>query len=240
MNYAVIFAGGIGSRMGSPVPKQFLEVDGKPILIHVVEKFSAHPEIDGIVIASKAEYIDYCGELVQRSGLEKVKRVIAGGATGQETIYRGLREVAQKLSRDPARDIVLVHDGVRPLIDAKLISDSIACAAANGNSIAVSRAIETVIRVDGDGMVTGTVDRSECCNAKAPQCFVLGDLLSVHERARADGIYNAIDCATLMSQYGHRLYTTLCSPENIKITTPGDYYMFKAIYEAKQRGEHLG
>ena len=239
MNYAVIFAGGIGSRMGSSVPKQFLEVDGKPILVHVAEKFSSHPLIGGIVIASKEEYIGKCLELIRRYGLKKVVNVIPGGPTGQETIYNGVREVYLNHSANPDRDIVLIHDGVRPLITEELITESIACTERNGNSIAVSNAIETVIRVDRNGTVTGTVDRSECRHAKAPPCFFLKELWEVHSRAKEDGVINAIDTATLMSMYGCKLHTTPCGPENIKITTPGDYYMFQAIYEARKRGEVL-
>lgn len=238
MNDVLIFAGGVGSRMGSRVPKQFLEVDGRPILIHTVQAFARHEEIDGIVIVSKAEYIDYCRELVERFAVPKVLDVIAGGESGQESIFHGLTYLHGQVSRDPAQDVVLIHDGVRPVITPELISASIACVRENGSSIAVSRAIETIIRVNAEGNVVETVDRSWCRYAKAPQCFFLEDIWQAHLRANAEHVTGVIDSATLMARYGHRLFTVECPAENIKITTPNDYYMFKAMYEAQHgKGE---
>ena len=231
MNYTVIFAGGIGSRMGSSIPKQFLEVAGKPIIIHTIEKFAEHPEIDGIVVVSKEEYIDYCRDLISKYNIGKIFDVIAGGETGQQTIFHGLDYLYNNVSHDPKKDIVLIHDGVRPLINGKLITESIKCTKKNGNSIAAAKAIETVIRVNDEGKMKETVDREKCRNAKAPQCFFLEDIINCHHRAIADGRENMIDSATLMSVYGYTLYTTECGQENIKITTPIDYYMFKGMYE---------
>lgn len=239
MNYTVIFAGGVGARMGSAVPKQFLEVGGKPIIIHTVEHFDRHPEIDGIVIVSKEEYIGLCRDLVRQFQIHKVLDVIPGGETGQMSIFNGLDYLYTHVSKAPDEDVALMHDGVRPLIDEKLITDSIRCARENGNSIAVAKAIETVIRVDAEGIVLDAVDRSECRNAKAPQCFMLGEIWRTHKRAQRDGHYNMIDSATLMSSYGTRLFTVDCKQENIKVTTPNDYYMFKAIYEARENEEVL-
>lgn len=232
MNYALIFAGGVGSRMGSDIPKQFLKVGDKPIIIHVIEKFSSHPDIDGIVIVCKEEYIDECRGYVDRYRVDKILDIIPGGENGQGSIRNGICYLRYNVSKTPEEDIVLIHDGVRPLIDHDLITRSIKCARENGNSIAVSKAIETVIRVDQRGQIKGTIDRSECRNAKAPQCFFLEDIYREHMQAVKDGKTDMIDSATLMSAYGHRLYTTECKMENIKITTPNDYYMFKGMYEA--------
>ncbi len=239
MVFVVIFAGGVGSRMGSEIPKQFLKVDEKPILIHVVEKFNSHPLVDGIVVVSKKEYINYSRDLCNEYGLNKVLSVIEGGDTGQGSIRNGIYVVAEHFSNDPDNDIVIIHDGVRPLITEQLITDNIACAKKYGNSISVSKAIETVIRVDENGMVLDVVDRSMCRNAKAPQCFRLSDIWNTHKKAEEDGINNAIDSATLMSSYGTKLYTVETDYENIKITTPNDYYMFKAVYEAKKENRNV-
>lgn len=232
MNYALIFAGGVGSRMGSNIPKQFLRVDHKPIIIHVIEKFSAHEDIDGIVVVCKQDYITECESYIKEFNIHKVLAVIAGGNTGQASICCGINYLKETVSRHPEQDIVLVHDGVRPLIDHDLLTRSIQCVKQNGNSIAVSPAIETVIRIDAQGHIIDTVDRSQCRNAKAPQCFFLADIWAVHQQALQDGV-TTIDSATLMSHYGHQLYTTDCKAENIKITTPNDYYMFKGMYEAR-------
>ena len=239
MNFALIFAGGIGSRMGSEKPKQFLEVDGIPIIVHVLLHFQKHSKIDGIVIASKGEYVAYCKELCEKYSIEKLLKVVPGGMTGQGSIYNGLKIIAEEYSRNPESDIVLIHDGVRPAISEKLISDNIRCVEDFGNSITVAKAIETVIRIDDAGKVRETVDRSECRNAKAPQCFRVDDIWIAHKRALKDGITDSIDSATLMSLYGTVLHTVECGPENIKITTPNDYYMFRAMYMAEKKGEVL-
>ena len=231
MNYVVIFAGGVGSRMDSSIPKQFLKVAGKPIIIHVLEVFSTHPEIDGIVVVSKKEYIEECKEYINTFDISKVIDVIEGGFTGQESIRNGVIYINDRISNNSSEDVVLIHDGVRPLIDHKLISDSIKCTKENGNSIAASSAIETVITVDVEGRLKEIVDRSKCRNAKAPQCFILKDIYEAHKKAMSEGINNMIDSAMLMSSYGYKLFTTECGPENIKITTPNDYYMFKGMYE---------
>ena len=231
MNYALIFAGGIGSRMGSEVPKQFLKVENKPIIIHVMEKFSTHNLIDGLIVVCKKEYIDDCKNFINEFQVQKVIDVIPGGETGQESIGQGIRYLIENVSATPEQDIVLIHDGVRPLIDYDLITRSIQCTRKNGNSIAVSPAIETVIRVDSNGHIVETVDRSCCRNAKAPQCFILDTIWEAHKRAVQEGV-TMIDSATLMSYYGYTLFITDCTPENIKITTPNAYYMFKGMYEA--------
>lgn len=234
MNYVIIFAGGVGARMGSDRPKQFLKVDGKPILAHTIEKFEKHPDINGIIVVSNKDYIGNCKELMSIYRLTKVFDVIAGGETGQLSIYNGLKHLVKNVSKNSNEDIVLVHDGVRPLINKDLITDSIRCCKVNGNSIAVSKAIETVIRVDQNGKLKETVDRSECRYAKAPQCFKIADLWSAHMWAMTIKDFSFIDSATLMSRYGYELHTTECSAENIKITTPNDFYTFEALYHAKK------
>lgn len=234
----MIFAGGIGSRMGSSTPKQFLEVDNKPIIIHTIEKFAGNNNISGIVVVCKEEYIGYCHKCIEKYKVPKILDIIAGGETGQGSIYNGLKYLVDNIAQNND-DIVLIHDGVRPVINDKLIDDSIKCVKIHGNSIAVSKAIETVIKVTKEGELEETIDRSLCRNAKAPQCFFLRDIWKTHLRAIKDGNIDMIDSATLMSIYGYVLHTTECSPENIKITTPNDYYMFKAIYEAWQKGTEL-
>ena len=231
MNYVVIFAGGIGERMGSQIPKQFLKVGGKPIIIHVLEKFSIHSEIDGIVVVCKEDLIEECREYIRQFKVNKIIDVIPGGDTGQLSIRNGIKYLVENVSTNQSGDIVLIHDGVRPLITGELITNSIQCTKQNGNSIASSAAIETVILIREDGSVDEIADRSRCRNAKAPQCFILKDIWEAHQKAMGEGKTNMIDSAMLMSYYGGKLYTTECGPENIKITTPNDYYMFKGMLE---------
>lgn len=232
MNYAVIFAGGTGQRMKSHnLPKQLLKVHGKPIIVHTVEKFQNCQEIDGIVLVCYEPTIPYIEELKVSYGLSKVLAIIPGGITGQESIYLGLKKV-KEFSKN-VNDLVLMHDGVRPLINEQLLCNNIEIARTYGNCVTVAKSIETVV-ITEDNKIASVVDRSFCRNAKAPQTFKLGDILAAHESARVAGKNDYIDSAMLMRHYGHELHTTECGQENIKITTQMDFYMFKAILDAEE------
>jgi len=240
MNIALIFAGGTGSRMKSTGrPKQFLELHGKPIIIHTLEHFENHPEIDAICVVCIAEWIDYLKKLLDRYLIRKVRWIVPGGASGQLSIFNGI-DAVYNTSDIPKDSTILVHDGVRPLINDKLISDCISMVAECGNAITVAPAIETVVLKNKDEHVESILDRSMCSLARAPQCFVLSDLFSAHIQAQKDHIENFIDSANLMNHYGHKLNIVEGPSENIKITTPLDFYVFRAIYEARENTQIYG
>ena len=237
MNTALIFAGGVGRRMNSgSVPKQFLEIDGKPIIIHTIEHFDKHPMIDKIVVVLIEDWIDRFKEMLVQFGITKVVSVIPGGKTGQESIRNGLTEI-ERIAGVPAEEVtVLIHDGVRPLINEKLITDNINAVAEYGNAVTVVPAIETVIEIDTDGDIFKVADRSIYRLARAPQSFILSDILNAHRRSLKDGTDYIIDSAMLMRHYGAILHTVEGPIDNIKITTPMDYIVFKAMYEVKKNG----
>ena len=237
MNTALIFAGGVGRRMNSgSVPKQFLEIDGKPIIIHTIEHFDKHPMIDKIVVVLIEDWIDRFKEMLVQFGITKVVSVIPGGKTGQESIRNGLTEI-ERIAGVPAEEVtVLIHDGVRPLINEKLITDNINAVAEYGNAVTVVPAIETVIEIDTDGDIFKVADRSIYRLARAPQSFILSDILNAHRRSLKDGTDYIIDSAMLMRHYGAILHTVEGPIDNIKITPPMDYIVFKAMYDAKKTG----
>ena len=238
MNIALIFAGGTGQRMNTASkPKQFLELHGKPIIIYTLEHFQHHPKIDGIVVVCLEDWIPYCKELLEKFHISKALDVVPGGINGQESIYNGL--VAAH-NRYPADAVVLIHDGVRPLINEQIITNDILCVNEHGSAITVSPAIETIVLKQKNGHVGNIFDRSECEMAKAPQCFYLGDIFANHERAKAEGKLDFIDSASLMQHYGCELSTVVGPPENIKITTPADFYIFRAIIDARENMQILG
>ncbi len=238
MNIAVIFAGGTGQRMNSKTkPKQFLELHGKPILVYTLEQFQQHDEIDGIVLVSIAGWIDYCKQLIDIYHLNKVASVVAGGSTGQESIYNGLCKSKELYPED---SIVLIHDGVRPLVDRDTISRAIACVKEHGSAITVSPAIETIVIKQDNCKVEQILDRSCCQHAKAPQCFLLKNILDAHNRAKREEKNDFIDSAYLMQHYGYELHTVEGTTENIKITTPSDFFMFRAIVDARESSEIFG
>ncbi len=244
MNIAVIFAGGTGQRMNSKTrPKQFLELHGKPILVYTLEVFQNHPEIDGIVLVTLASWVDYCEKLRERYQLTKLQAIIPGGATATESAYNGLNKACELYPED---SIVLIHDGVRPLVDEETIAKNIACVKKHGTAITISPAIETITLSTNDdpdsenGVVHQVIERSKCQMARAPQSFYLRDIIEAYRRAAEDGSVSFIDSATMMMHYGHQLYTVPGKPENIKITTPNDFYMFRAIVDARENSQIFG
>lgn len=237
MNNVLIFAGGAGRRMNSrSKPKQFLKLYGKEIIIHTLENFQNHPDVDNIVVVCIKGWITYLQKILAQYDMDKVRLIVNGGKTGQESIYNGLCALSDFAPED---SIVLVHDGVRPFVTDTLISDCIKSVKKNGSAITVTPAIETIVELDGK-MISAITDRSKCYHAKAPQCFFLGELLSAHEKAIKDGNTNMIDSASLMQHYGHKLYVVHGNPENIKITTPADFYTFRALYDARENQQIFG
>lgn len=239
MNIAVIFAGGVGSRMYSKEkPKQFLEIYNKPIIIHTIEHFEKHPMIDKIVVVCIESWISYLNELIYKFRINKVKEIVPGGETGQLSIYNGLKAAKKLVGKEKA--IVLIHDGVRPLINEKMITDNIMAVKKYGNSITSSIVKETIVEIDDDSNVLLVPDRVHSRVAKAPQCFFLDDILSSHEKALGEGKRNFIDSCTMMKYYGYKLHMTDGAYENIKITTPDDFYTMRAILEAKENAQIYG
>lgn len=236
MNIAVIFAGGSGERMHTrDVPKQFLLIHNKPVIIYTLEWFDKHPEIDAIVVACKEDTIDFFNSLIYKYRIEKVKEVVPGGKTGQMSIYNGLcaaKKVANEAGEKNA--IVLIHDGVRPMINTKIIADNIASVKKNGSAITTGLVTETVLVIDDNGTIDYVPNREKSRVAKAPQSFWLNDILEAHQKAQHDGIYNCIDSCTMMKGYGRSLYLVDGPAENIKITTQSDFYTMRAILDARE------
>lgn len=241
MNVALIFAGGTGVRMNSKsLPKQFLELHSKPIIIHTIEYFENHEDIDGIVIVCVDGWIDYLKSKLQKFGITKVKAIVTGGKTGQLSIKNGVDKI-QELYGDNPDTVVLVHDGVRPLIDRNIISKNIESVRKNGSAITVCPAVETLSILDeGKTEIQEIYDRSRCYFAKAPQSFFLKDLYDAHQKAYAAGKFDYIDSANLMKSYGHNLCAVEGPIENIKITTPFDFYVFRAIVDARENSQIFG
>ena len=239
MNYAVIFAGGIGKRMNTKaLPKQFLKLYGKEIIIYTLEHFEKHREIDGIAVACVEEWIPYLEELIEKYQFKKVKAVVPGGRTGQDSIFEGIKAVGRRAQGDG--HIVLIHDGVRPLINEQTITDCIKSVRENGSAITVAPAVETIIRVDDNQQVREVIERADCLMARAPQCFFLKEILEAHRKAVQENKHDFIDSASIMKYYGHTLSVVDGPVENIKITTPMDFYTFRALFEARESSQLFG
>lgn len=236
---ALIFAGGTGKRMNTKtLPKQFLELHGKPIIIHTIEHFESHPEIKDIVVVCVDDWLDYCKDLLAKFNIKKVSQVVPGGETGQMSIFNGLEALREKYQGND--DYVLIHDGVRPLIDEETIAKNIESVKKYGTAITVKPVIETVVQVDEEDIINNVIERSTCQTAVAPQSFVLSEIYSLHMRAQAEKLFDMTDSATLARYFGLPLHTVMGGSENIKITTPSDFYIFRAIYEARENAQIFG
>lgn len=241
MNIGVIFAGGVGARMNTKSkPKQFLDLHGKPIIIYTIELFDNHPDIDGIVVVCLESWIPFLKKMLKKFEITKVVRVIPGGVSGQDSIYKGLCAAEEYTNEQNDKNpIVLIHDGVRPLITEETITANIAKVRECGSCITTVPAIETVIINRHDGTLH-IPKRSDCMMARAPQSFYLKDILDAHRKSRQEGKMDFIDSCSLMSYYGYQLGLVQGPMENIKITTPTDYFVLRAMVEVHENQQIFG
>lgn len=240
MNISVIFAGGVGSRMNTKSrPKQFLDLNGKPVIIYTLELFDNHPEIDAIVVVCIEAWIPFLEKMLKKFEINKVVSIVPGGETGQLSIYNGLC-AAEQYSIEYCDDntLVLIHDGVRPLITEQTISDNILKVMECGSCITCIPATETFVVKADDGL--DIPERKKSLIARAPQSFLLNDILSAHRRAISEGIFDFVDSCTMMNHYGYELGLIEGPMENIKITTPTDYFIFRAMVEVHENQQIFG
>ena len=182
MNIAMIFAGGRGVRMGSGIPKQFLEIHGKPVLVHTLELFQEHDMIDKIYISVLEDYIGKTQKLVDRYGLDKVVSIIPGGATAQDSIYNVLKDAEKENDGD---SIVLLHDGVRPFVSYDTIKQNIESVQKYGSAITCTACYETILLSKSGEKVDSVPYRKDTFAAQAPQSFRLKDIIAAHDEVRA-------------------------------------------------------
>lgn len=239
MNIAIIFAGGSGIRMGAGIPKQFLEINGKPVIIHTLQLFQYHDEIDKIYISVLEDYIGYMEELIDEYRLSKVAGVLPGGETAQDSIYKALK-LAE--SENPDDSIVLIHDGVRPFVSYEVISDNIACVRENGNAITCTSCFETILLSHTGKEVETVPYRKDTFAAQAPQSFYLKDIIAAHDvvRARPERYENMVDACTIIRSQGLTAHMVPGNRGNIKVTTPEDVYMFRALLQYKENEQAFG
>ncbi|SFO26594.1 2-C-methyl-D-erythritol 4-phosphate cytidylyltransferase [Pseudobutyrivibrio sp. UC1225] len=239
MNIGLIFAGGVGARMHSKDrPKQFLEIYNKPIIVHTIEYFQKNKNIDAIVVVCVKDWIDFFNELVYKYRLKKVVKVVPGGESGQLSIYNGLCAAEEVANGE--KSVVLIHDGVRPLINSKLLTENIKSVEKYGSCITSGIVKETIVEIDDEGKIVMVPDRAHSRVAKAPQSFWLDEILASHRKALSENITNFIDSCTMMQHYGYDLHMIDGPYENIKITTPDDFYTMRAILQVREDAQIYG
>lgn len=234
MNVALIFAGGVGRRMKNQgLPKQFLDLLGKPVLIRTLENFQNSPDIGEIYIVMLSDFLEYTQSLVDQYDITKVKRIVPGGTSGQESIYNGLKSIKEQHPSD--NPIILIHDGVRPILESDLIQRNIESVEAYGSAISSIPAYETEVITKVD-IVDSIIDRNIAWIARAPQSFYLEDILEAHQSAIKQNDSTLIDSCSMMKKYSNiPLHIVETIPENVKITTPIDYQITKALIADKEQ-----
>lgn len=238
-NIAIIFAGGSGVRMGAGIPKQFLEINGVPILVHTIQLFQHHDEIDEIYLAVSAAHINYVEDLIEEFRLKKVVKIVPGGETAQDSIYHALK-VVEEVNEE--NTIVLIHDGVRPFVSYDVISKNIESVKENGNAITCTPCFETVL-ISESGKVVETVPyRKDTYVAQAPQSFLLKDIMKAHNAVRQlpTKYDNMVDACTIIRSQKMKAYMVEGNRGNIKVTTPEDVYLFRALLQYKENEQAFG
>ena len=226
MNIALLTAAGSGTRMQLSIPKQFIHVDDKPVIIYTMEAFQNHPSIDAIIVVTIDAWSDVLWAYARQFGITKLKWVVPGGATGQESIRKGLDVLKQELSDD---DVVLVHDGNRSLVSSQIISDSLATFSKYGSAVAAIPCTEVVFESD-DGLTSVvSTERERLLRTQTPHTYRLGELYDAHLEAQSRGLTNTAASCMLMKELGRVTYFSKGSEENLKITTPEDLKIFKAL-----------
>lgn len=231
MNIALIIAGGSGVRMGSAVPKQFINVYDKPVIIYTLEAFQRHPNIYGMMVSCLEGWHDILRAYAAQFGISKLMQVVPGGVNGQESIYNGLCALKERLHDN---DIVLVHDAIRPLVSEEIISDSIRTCTVHGNAISCIPCTEAMLVTSDGECAAAQIDRSTLKRTQTPQTFRFGSLWQAHKRARELGITNSVASCTLMIELGIKVQFSVGSEKNIKLTTTDDIDIFKALLHSKR------
>ena len=226
MNIALIIAGGKGVRMQQEVPKQFLTVNEKPVIAYTMEAFQRHADIDAIAVVCISGWENILSAYAREYGITKLKHIIPGGDCGQASIRNGVFELEKHYSRD---DLVLVHDAIRPMVSAEIISDCIATATQNGSAIAVIPCQEAMLVTDDQLSTSTAFPRASLRRTQTPQGFPIGILADAHREALEKGITNSIASCTLMVELGKTIFFSHGSEKNLKLTTPDDIDIFKAL-----------
>lgn len=232
---AIIIAGGVGVRMGYSTPKQFIQIEDKPVIVYTMEAFQKHPNIDSIVVVCVDGWHNILKSYAEQYDISKLQSIVSGGNCGQESIKNGIFEVKRLGYSDD--DIVLIHDAIRPMIGEDVISNNIATCEQNGNATTVVPCT-TVVLEKGEEVdySTKVVDRDKLLLTQTPQAFRLGDIIDAHLEAQEKGITNSVASCSLYTELGRKVYYSAGSETNIKLTRPDDLEIFEALLKVKRLG----
>lgn len=230
-NIALLLAGGSGNRMHQDIPKQFLTVNERPVIVYTLEAFEKHPEIDSIAVVCIEGWENVLWAYARQFSITKLKYVVPGGKNGQDSIRNGLFELEKYYDSE---DLVLIHDAIRPMVSAEIISDNIRVARQYGNAITAIPCAEAMLETENGVISTGSYPRDKLKRTQTPQAFRLGEICDLHRRALKAGITNSVASCTLKIEMGEQVFFSAGSEKNIKLTTVEDIDIFKALLAAKR------
>jgi len=231
-NIALIIAGGVGARMGQDIPKQFLNVYDKPVIVYTMEAFQNHPDIDAIEIVCVDDWQGALKAYAKQFGIAKLENVVSGGKNGQDSIRNGLYDIAERHGGDD--DIVLIHDAIRPMVSCEIITDNIRVCRENGNAITVVPCTAAMLKTYDSFSTTEQVPRDYLKITQTPQAFFVKDIVEAHKEALSKGITNSVASCTMYIELGRKLFMSRGSEKNLKLTTTEDIEIFKALLKAKK------
>ena len=228
---ALLTAAGIGSRMGQDIPKQFLHVDNKPIIVYTLEVFQRDPNIDAIVVVTLESWVEVLRVYAKQFNITKLKTIVVGGETGQESIQNGIRAIIDFAGEDST---VLIHDGNRPLVSSEIIANSIATFNKYGSAVAAIPTVEAVF-TSHDGLISEeSLPRELLYRTQTPHLYPISEVLAAHEEAKEKGISNTAATCVLMHELGKKVYFSKGAETNLKITTVEDLLIFKALLSTRK------
>ncbi len=222
----IILAGGVGSRLKSAVPKQFIEIDGCPIFVQTIRNFQDNPNIDHIIVVCLGNWIEHTKNIVKKYNLDKVTDVIPGGATGHISTKNGVYFLKNRLSE---QDYVIIHDAARPIVSQEVINDLIETAKKNGNACSAVSCYETIVLTENRLSGKEQIDRNRVIRVQTPQCYKYGLIKSLYEKAETDKREDFVYANILAMEYGVEIFFSKGTNNNIKITTKEDIALFRAL-----------
>ena len=230
MNIGLIIAGGSGERMGQDIPKQFLVVHNKPVIVYTMEAFQKHPSIDSIVVVCLDGWQQIVEAYCREFKITKLEKILIGGTCGQESIRKGVMYLQEHHDEN---DIVLIHDAIRPMVSGEIISDCLRVCSQKGNAVATIPCLEAMFYTKDEESYGKQISRNNLKRAQTPQATFLGKLIWAHEEALKRGITNSIATCTLLEELGETVYMSMGSEKNLKLTTPDDVDIFVALLDVK-------
>ena len=234
-NYVIMLAGGVGKRMGADIPKQFMKVDGKPIIVYSIENFQRHEEIEEILIVCVKEWIEYLKRIIKEYNLTKVKWITEGGDTSHDSIRNGVLFLENKIELD---DYVIVHDAVRPILPQKAIDEVLRVAHEKGNASSSIACHPPIVYTDDFESGISDIDREHVMLTASPQAYKYSLVLNCYKKAELEDKHNFTFTSSLLIHYGNRVYFAKGTTCNIKITQKEDLALFTALLKVPEEAQY--